>query len=221
MRRFTDTTIFTDVGRITTSQLTSQRLYTLFRPISHVASSPPTPVTLTRLAFPHLSPLPCSFCLSQCKGLRNPSDCHTAVASVTSQSHSSHCLRFLCFVVVHCTDQAIVSVSFWSPPRGVLKVAPSTRQAGSEAQPTSEQFRPIPRDHNHSQPIRPLYDSLVIRLSIKRPHYCISTIFYHIRLILRRHRLKYHLPIQVPIVFLTWPTKSRFPFLVFAFRRPI
>ena len=50
-------------------------------------------------------------CLSQCKGLRNPSDCHTAVASVTSQSHSLHCLRFLGFVVVHCTDQAIVSAS--------------------------------------------------------------------------------------------------------------
>ena len=74
----------------------------------------PTLVTLTRLAFPHLSPLPCSFCLSQCKGLQNPSDCHTAIASVTSQSHSSHCLRFLGFVVVHCTDQAIVSVSTYS-----------------------------------------------------------------------------------------------------------
>ena len=71
----------------------------------------PTLVTLTRLAFSHLSPLPCSFCLSQCKGLQNNSNCHTAVASVTSQSHSSHCLRFLGFVVVHCTDQAIVSVS--------------------------------------------------------------------------------------------------------------
>ena len=71
----------------------------------------PTLVTLTRLVFPHLSPLPCLFCLSQCRGLRNPLDCHTAVASVTSQSHLSHCLRFLGFVVVHCTDQAIVSVS--------------------------------------------------------------------------------------------------------------
>ena len=54
-----------------------------------------TLVTLTQLAFSHLSPLPCSFCLSQCKGLQNPSDCRTAVASVTLQSHSSHCLRFL------------------------------------------------------------------------------------------------------------------------------
>ena len=33
------------------------------------------------------------------------------VASVTSQSHSLHCLRFLGFVVVHYTDQAIVSIS--------------------------------------------------------------------------------------------------------------
>ena len=40
MRRFTDTTIFTDIGCIITSQLTSQRLHTLLRPISHVASSP-------------------------------------------------------------------------------------------------------------------------------------------------------------------------------------
>ena len=64
----------------------------------------PTLVTLTRLAFSHLSPLPCLFCLSQCKGLQNPLDCHPAVALVTSQSHSSHCLRFLGFVVVHCTD---------------------------------------------------------------------------------------------------------------------
>ena len=40
LRRFADIAILTDVGRIITSQLTSQRLYTLLRPISHVALSP-------------------------------------------------------------------------------------------------------------------------------------------------------------------------------------
>ena len=37
---FTDIAILTDVGRITTLQLTLQRLYTLLRHISHVALSP-------------------------------------------------------------------------------------------------------------------------------------------------------------------------------------
>ena len=80
-----------------------------------------TLVTLTQLAFSHLSPLPCSFCLSQCKGLRNSLDCHTAVASVTSQSHLLHCLRFLGFVVVHCTDQAIVSISSVFSKKNIYK----------------------------------------------------------------------------------------------------
>ena len=40
LHRFTDIAILTDVGRIITSQLTSQQLYTLLRHISHVASSP-------------------------------------------------------------------------------------------------------------------------------------------------------------------------------------
>ena len=38
-----------------------------------------------------------------CIGLQNPSDCHTAVTSVTSQSHTLCFFDFWVFVVVHCT----------------------------------------------------------------------------------------------------------------------
>ena len=111
MRRFTDTTIFTDIGCIITSQLTLQRLHTLLRPISHVASSPRHLSHSPDLCF-HIyhHSLVRFACLSA-------KDCGTprtvtlrSLWSCRSHTHRT-AFGFLGFVVVRCTDQAIISVS--------------------------------------------------------------------------------------------------------------
>ena len=101
MRCFTDTTIFTDVGCITTSQLTSQRLYTLLTPISHVASSPRHLSHSPDLCF-HIyhHSLVCFACLSA-------EDCGTpwTVTLRSLRSHRSHIYRtaFGFWVLLLCT----------------------------------------------------------------------------------------------------------------------
>jgi hypothetical protein len=86
------------------------------------------------------------FCLSQCLGKRNPSDCHTAIALSRSGHTLSASTGFLgvCCCAPHWLGdrQRIIL----EPTARGSKSAPSTRQANSEAQPTSEQFRVSLRD---------------------------------------------------------------------------
>ena len=111
MRRFTDIAILTDVGRIITSQLTSQRLYTLLRPISHVALSRRHLSHSPNLRFHIYHYSLVRFACLSAKDCRTP----RTVTLRSLQSRRSHTRRtafgFLGFVVVHCTDRAIVSVS--------------------------------------------------------------------------------------------------------------
>ena len=92
---------FTNTAILTSHITMLQRLYTLLRPISHVALSPRHLSYSSDLRFHiyHHSLVPFA-----CLRLQKPLDCHTVVASVMSQSHSLHFLRFLGFVVLHCTD---------------------------------------------------------------------------------------------------------------------
>ena len=95
LRHFTDIAILTDVSRITTSQLTSQQLYTLLRHISHIASSPRHLSHTPDLHF-HIyhHSLVCFACLSA-------KDCRTPW-TVTLRSLWSHCSH------THCT-----AFGFW------------------------------------------------------------------------------------------------------------
>ena len=97
LRRFTDTTIFTDVGHITTSQ----RLYTLLRHISHVASSPRHLSHSPNLRF-HIyhHSLVCFACLSA-KDCRTPRT--VTLWSLWSRRSHTRCTAFGFWVLLLCT----------------------------------------------------------------------------------------------------------------------
>ena len=93
-------------------QLTSQRLYTLFRLISHVAESLRPCHTLLNSAFAAITHLPlplCSFFLSQCLGCRTPRTYHTVV-TLSHHSHTLHSYR-VWFFVLWCTALYRTTVS--------------------------------------------------------------------------------------------------------------
>ena len=97
---FTDIAILTDVGRITTSQLTSQQRYTLLRPSVMSHRHPVTCHTHPTCVFTSITtPSPLFVLLVSVQRIAEPLG--LVVASVMSQSHLSHCLRF--WVLLLCT----------------------------------------------------------------------------------------------------------------------